>query len=41
MSESMPVFDADAYKRTQHDQWNEDAAAWNRWGQHSRPGSVA
>jgi ubiquinone/menaquinone biosynthesis C-methylase UbiE len=32
MSESKPVFDADAYKRTQHDQWNEDAAAWHRWG---------
>lgn len=26
------VFDADKYKRTQHDQWNEDAAAWHRWG---------
>jgi SAM-dependent methyltransferase len=32
MPESKPVFDADAYKRTQHDQWNEDAAAWHRWG---------
>ena len=32
MSESKPVFDADKYKRTQHDQWNEDAAAWHRWG---------
>ena len=32
MSESEPVFDANAYKRTQHDQWNEDAAAWHRWG---------
>jgi len=32
MSKSKPVFDADAYKRTQHDQWNEDAAAWHRWG---------
>lgn len=32
MSESRPAFDADKYKRTQHDQWNEDAAAWHRWG---------
>ena len=32
MSESKPVFDADEYKRTQHHQWNEDAAAWHRWG---------
>jgi SAM-dependent methyltransferase len=32
MSESKPVFDADKYKRTQHDQWNEDAAAWHGWG---------
>ena len=32
MSESKPVLDADAYKRIQHDQWNEDAAAWYRWG---------
>lgn len=32
MSESKPVFDSDKYKRTQHDQWNEDAAAWHRWG---------
>lgn len=32
MSEPKPVFDADQYKRTQHDQWNEDAAAWHRWG---------
>jgi SAM-dependent methyltransferase len=31
MSESKPVFDADAYKRKQHDQWNKDAAAWHRW----------
>src|SRR5258707_14434098 len=28
----MPEFDATKYKQTQHDQWNEDAAAWNRWG---------
>jgi SAM-dependent methyltransferase len=32
MSESRPAFDANKYKRTQHDQWNEDAAAWHRWG---------
>lgn len=32
MSESKPMFDADKYKRTQHAQWNEDAAAWHRWG---------
>ena len=32
MSEPKAVFDADKYKRTQHDQWNEDAAAWHRWG---------
>ena len=32
MSKSKPVFDADAYKRIQHDQWNEDAATWHRWG---------
>jgi SAM-dependent methyltransferase len=32
MSESKPVFDAGKYKRTQHDQWNEDAAAWHYWG---------
>ncbi len=32
MSESRPVFDAVAYKRTQRDQWNEDAASWYRWG---------
>ena len=32
MSESMPVFDAAAYKRKQRDQWNEDAASWHRWG---------
>jgi SAM-dependent methyltransferase len=32
MSESKPMFDADNYKRTQHAQWNEDAAAWHRWG---------
>jgi SAM-dependent methyltransferase len=30
--EAKPAFDADQYKRTQHDQWNEDAAAWHRWG---------
>lgn len=32
MSELKPVFDAEAYKRSQHDQWNKDAAAWHRWG---------
>ena len=32
MSESESAFDRDAYKRGQHDQWNEDAAAWHRWG---------
>jgi len=28
----MPEFDAAQYKQTQHDQWNEDGAAWHRWG---------
>ncbi len=28
----MPEFDAARYKRTQHDQWNKDGAAWHRWG---------
>jgi SAM-dependent methyltransferase len=32
MAEPVPVFDANQYKRTQHNQWNEDAAAWHRWG---------
>ncbi|HEY5769662.1 MAG TPA: methyltransferase domain-containing protein [Terrimicrobium sp.] len=32
MAEAQPVFDAAKYKSAQHDQWNEDAAAWNRWG---------
>ena len=32
MSDAQPALDADKYKRTQHDQWNEDAAAWHRWG---------
>jgi SAM-dependent methyltransferase len=27
-----PSFDAAKYKQTQHDQWNEDAAGWHRWG---------
>ena len=25
-------FDPVAYKQAQHEQWNEDAAGWNRWG---------
>lgn len=28
----MPEFDAARYKQTQHDQWNQDGAAWHRWG---------
>jgi ubiquinone/menaquinone biosynthesis C-methylase UbiE len=32
MSETQAVFDAEKYKRGQHDQWNEDSAAWHRWG---------
>jgi ubiquinone/menaquinone biosynthesis C-methylase UbiE len=32
MAEAQPVFDAAKYKSAQRDQWNEDAAAWNRWG---------
>jgi hypothetical protein len=32
MAEAQPVFDAAKYKSAQHDQWNEDAAAWHRWG---------
>jgi SAM-dependent methyltransferase len=32
MSKTKPVFDAEKYKSTQHAQWNEDAAAWHRWG---------
>src|SRR5579859_4907117 len=28
----MAELDAARYKQTQHDQWNEDAAAWHRWG---------
>jgi hypothetical protein len=32
MSETQPVFNAEKYKRGQHDQWNEDSAAWHRWG---------
>jgi len=32
MSEPKPVFDAEKYKRTQHNQWNEDAASWHGWG---------
>src|SRR5689334_22684425 len=32
MSEAKPVFDAEKYKNTQHDQWNQDAEAWHRWG---------
>ena len=31
MSAAAEQFDADEYKRTQHEQWNEDAAAWARW----------
>jgi SAM-dependent methyltransferase len=31
MNESVQKFDPVRYKRTQHDQWNEDAAAWYRW----------
>src|SRR5207244_11134388 len=25
-------FDTKKYKQTQHDQWNEDAIGWHRWG---------
>jgi hypothetical protein len=32
MSETEPVFDAEKYKRGQHNQWSEVAAAWHRWG---------
>lgn len=32
MTELRRTFDAAQYKRTQHDQWNEDAAAWHRLG---------
>jgi SAM-dependent methyltransferase len=32
MAGAQPVFDAAKYKSAQHDQWNEDAAAWHRWG---------
>src|SRR5262245_19089893 len=31
MSEAQPAFDPAKYKHSQHDQWNEDAAAWNHW----------
>ena len=26
------TFDADSYKRSTHDQWQDAAAAWHRWG---------
>jgi SAM-dependent methyltransferase len=29
---STPVFDADTYKSTTRDQWEQAAAAWHRWG---------
>lgn len=28
----MAEFDPAKYKQAQHDQWNNDAAAWHRWG---------
>jgi SAM-dependent methyltransferase len=31
MNESSQTFDAVKYKRTQHDQWNEDSESWYRW----------
>jgi SAM-dependent methyltransferase len=32
MADQEQKFDAVRYKQTQRDQWNEDAAAWHRWG---------
>lgn len=32
MADAEQKFDAVKYKETQQDQWNEDAAAWHRWG---------
>jgi len=31
MKETSQAFNAERYKQTQHDQWNEDSAAWYRW----------
>jgi SAM-dependent methyltransferase len=32
MTRANPSFDVDKYKQTQHDQWNDDAEGWHRWG---------
>jgi SAM-dependent methyltransferase len=32
VTEPTTTIDAEKYKRSQHDQWNEDAPAWHRWG---------
>lgn len=31
MTDPLPPFDAEQYKRAQRAQWNEDGAAWRRW----------